>query len=253
MKNADSFSGDTLVSTEFGLKPIFEIKIGEKVWAYDAETGAQSLQEVTHLIRGEGAKELVDISLVNGDLITATVDHPFYDASLKKWKNAGQVVGGDIFLTLKGLPEVVYEVKPYLIKTTVYNLTVNNFHTYYVGNNGVLTHNSNACTLPLTSSISMGNKFKDHYARHKGLLSTITGKSYGKVKVSGQEFLDDIRQLVGTGRLKFKGRGTLGKGQPEVNIYSGEGVTFVLKDSNEWVTLLKSGEGLDKAIMMVTK
>ncbi len=59
----NSFDGQTLVATKQGLIPIEDIKIGDRVWAYNEANQTKSLQEVTHLIRGEGNKTLTDITL----------------------------------------------------------------------------------------------------------------------------------------------------------------------------------------------
>ena len=140
-KPGNSFDGDTLVATENGLRPISEIKIGEKVWAFNEETGEKSLQEVVHLILGEGAKELVDITLENGEMVTATAEHPFYVN--KEWVNAGDLVGGNVLLSLGGEVVGIKSVRSYRQEQDVYNLTVANDHTYYVGSDEVLSHNAN--------------------------------------------------------------------------------------------------------------
>ena len=90
-KCRNSFTGDTLVQTEFGLLPISEIKIGDKVWAYDDVTGENSLQEVIHLIEGEGTKDLVDIELFSGELISTTSDHTFFLPNSFNWVEAGDL------------------------------------------------------------------------------------------------------------------------------------------------------------------
>ena len=40
------FTGDTLVSTEDGSRRIDEIEVGDKIWAYNTETGEKELKEV---------------------------------------------------------------------------------------------------------------------------------------------------------------------------------------------------------------
>ena len=122
--------------------------------------------------------------------------------------------------------------------------------TYYVGNSSVLSHNANVCNIPV-GAVTSGKSFKDHFTRKKGLLSSITGKNYKKFKTHGQEFLDDVQKIINDGKVSYVGQGTLKKGQDAVHIYRGEGVTLVLKNSNEFVTMLKSGEGMDLAIKMM--
>jgi len=139
-KGCNSFDGDTLVATENGLRPIKEIEIGDKVWAFNEETGEKSLQEVVHLIFGEGTKELVDITLENGELLTATTEHPFYVNN--EWVNAGDLTNSSDLLSFGGENIAIEFIKSYTQEQEVYNLTVANDHTYYVGKNAILSHNA---------------------------------------------------------------------------------------------------------------
>jgi len=146
-KACNSFDGNTLVATEFGLVAIKDIKIGDKVWAYNEETGEKSLQEVVHLIEGEGTKELVDIKLTSGEVITATAGHPFYIPDIKDWLTAGELIAEQDLLGLDGNPFGIEAVDRYSQVAKVYNLTVDNDHTYYVGKGGVLSHNAGECDI----------------------------------------------------------------------------------------------------------
>ena len=147
----NSFTSDTLVETENGLRPINEIKIGDKVWAYDEETSEKSLQEVTHLIIGEGLKNLVDITFENGELLTSTDEHPFYVDG--RWVNAGDLEISDILMGLNSSSNSLSQIKFYDREQKVYNLTVANDHTYFVGKSRILTHNQNLCNLTGSSSV----------------------------------------------------------------------------------------------------
>lgn len=142
-KTCNSFDGETLVATEFGLTPISQIKIGDSIWAYNEQTDEKSLQEVVHLITGEGYKKLVDIELASGEVIVATVEHPFYLPETKEWIDAGDLTEEHTLLDLLNNPLGVISVTVYFKQAKVYNLTVANDHTYYVGQSGVLSHNTN--------------------------------------------------------------------------------------------------------------
>ncbi|TVZ38034.1 intein/intein [Alteromonadaceae bacterium 2753L.S.0a.02] len=142
-KGCNSFDGDTLVATSVGLVPIRDIRIGDLVWAYDEESGQKSLQEVIHLIVGEGEKSLVDITLLDGEVIRATAEHPFFDPVFTEWFYAADLSGGATLLNLDGNHVSVDSVSPLEASVKVFNLTVNNDHTFYVGEAGVLSHNAN--------------------------------------------------------------------------------------------------------------
>ncbi|MCU7841781.1 MAG: hypothetical protein KZQ94_20695, partial [Candidatus Thiodiazotropha sp. (ex Troendleina suluensis)] len=164
----NSFEGETLVSTETGLVPITNIKIGDKVWAFNEETGEKSLQEVVHLIQGEGDKTIVDITIETGEVIQATSGHPFYvKQEAWDWIDAGQLNAGDILRDAKGGVVTVESIKEALINTSVYNLTVDEVHTFYVGKEEVLSHNAQkVCNL---NGLLIGAK-KPHFkpnVKHK--------------------------------------------------------------------------------------
>jgi hypothetical protein len=150
--NFNSFEGDTLVSTESGLVEIKDIKIGDKIWAYDEETRKNSLQEVVHIITGSGNNVLVDISLDSGDTITATDEHPFYILTRGAWVDAVDLEVGEVLKDLFGNAVVITKIRIYRQETTVYNLTVNEHHTFYVGDDSVLSHNQNACLKALEAA-----------------------------------------------------------------------------------------------------
>lgn len=134
------FTGDTLVWTENGAVPIADIKVGDEVCAYDAETGEAILAKVTDISVSE-TDELVHLT-INGELIRTTAGHPFYTTS-GEWKAAGDLTVGDRVVTMTGEATLeVTEVEKLSRTVTVYNLTVEGEHNYYVAENGVLVHNS---------------------------------------------------------------------------------------------------------------
>ncbi|MBF7073946.1 hypothetical protein ISG33_11100 [Glaciecola sp. MH2013] len=144
-KACNSFTGDTLVSTEFGLKAIKDIKIGDKVWAYNDQTGEKSLQPVIHLISSEGEKEIVDITLLSGDVIQATGNHPFYVNTQVNWDwlDANAISADmDLFDINKQNVDAT-RISSHIEELSVFNLTVANDHTYFVSDAEVLTHNAN--------------------------------------------------------------------------------------------------------------
>ncbi|MEG7370940.1 hypothetical protein V6E14_24300, partial [Serratia marcescens] len=112
-----------------------------------------------------------------------------------------------------------------------------------------------ALSLGLTScSIQPGKNFKDHFIRHKGILEGYLGKKYPKWKVDeGAEFLRDVEKLRDSGKLVHVGQGTIKKGQPVMEIYRGEGMTYISKKLSdgreEFVTLIESGKGMDLGIV----
>ena len=133
------FTGDTLVWTANGTVPIADIKVGDEVYAYDAETGETILAKVTDISVSE-TDELIHLT-IDGELIRTTASHPFYTTS-GEWKAAGDLMVGDRVVTMTGEATVeATEVEKLSEAVTVYNLTVEGEHNYYVAENGVLVHN----------------------------------------------------------------------------------------------------------------
>jgi len=141
----NSFTANTMVFTEDGLRPISDIKIGDKVWAYGETSGENRLQAVIHLIQGDGEKNLVDITLENWEVISATAGHPMYSQTIGGWIDASKLTLDDQLLGLAGSPVGITDIQKYLIEAKVFNLTVANFSTYYVGVDKVLVHNTGVC------------------------------------------------------------------------------------------------------------
>ncbi len=130
----------TLVHTENGLKPISEIKIGDKVLSYDERTENTSYQPVMDIIQGEKQYQIVKLTLNSGESIETTPEHSFYIKG-KGWNPASSLKVGQILQLHNGTTVVVKEIDTSVQLGKVYNLTVANTHNYYVGQDGVLVHN----------------------------------------------------------------------------------------------------------------
>ena len=83
---------------------------------------------------------------INKELITTTYDHPFYVKG-KGFLNAGERKAGEKVVDSEGGTCVIVIETIYLEimenPETVYNFQVEDYHTYHVGNIGVLVHNKN--------------------------------------------------------------------------------------------------------------
>ena len=131
-----------MVRTENGLKPISEIKVGDKVLSYDERTETTSYQPVMAVIQGEQRYQIIKITLDSGESIEATAEHPFYIKG-KGWNPASSLKVGQALQLHNGTTVVVKEVDTSVRLERVYNLTVANTHNYFVGGDGVLVHNAN--------------------------------------------------------------------------------------------------------------
>lgn len=70
------FTGDTLVSTESGLRPIEDIQAGDYVWSENTETGEKELKKVLAVSVTE-TDMLVHVTTETGTVINTTENHPF--------------------------------------------------------------------------------------------------------------------------------------------------------------------------------
>ncbi len=151
---ADAHTGQS------ALKPIGDIKPGDRVLAFaewkDKGTGAKtdarlSYERVEHTIVSEHQQRLVHITLESGETLTATDGHPFRTAN--GWRDAIMLKkGGQLLLKGDGEPPkvgaaqtshtaTITDVSTETRSVKVFNLEVENAHTYFVGKDGVGVHN----------------------------------------------------------------------------------------------------------------
>ncbi|MGW2151223.1 polymorphic toxin-type HINT domain-containing protein [Nonomuraea bangladeshensis] len=144
-------AGTRVLMANGGTKPIEDVKIGDKVVAADPETGRTESRPVTALIEGKGVKHLVKITVDVGtagstaaaDLV-ATDNHPFWVPELQRWVAAAQLQPGVWLRTSAGTHVQIARVQSWIAVHRVYNLTVDDLHTYHVvaGDQAILVHNA---------------------------------------------------------------------------------------------------------------
>ena len=155
------FVAGTLVTTEDGQEPIEEIEVGDKVLSEDETTGEVAVKTVTETYVNE-TDELIHIG-VNGETISATPSHPFYVDKLG-WTLARSLRAGDVLVLSNGELVTVEWVQHEILESPikVYNFEVEDFHTYFVGECGVLVHNE--CTVP-----ELSDNWKDNITSDSGV------------------------------------------------------------------------------------
>lgn len=88
------------------------------------------------------ADNLVDVSVAGSSSpIRSTPNHPFYSLSAGEWKGASDLRPGERLLTRSGETEV-RGVTSGSYALSVFNLSVEGDHCYWIGNEKVLVHNS---------------------------------------------------------------------------------------------------------------
>ena len=201
------FVAGTLVITEDGQKPIEEIEVGDKVLSEDETTGEVAVKTVTETYVNE-TDELIHIG-VNGETISATPTHPFYVDKLG-WTLARSLRAGDVLVLSNGELVTVEWVQHEILESPikVYNFEVEDFHTYFVGEQSVFVHNGCGDDLAKPGEdLYVGTYSKSKYANKKsGLNSThtphhavqdaISPTSHGKgITINLRK---DLHELTGT-------------------------------------------------------
>ena len=132
------FTAGTGVSTRMGRKPIEQIQVGDSVWAYNERTRQTALRPVTHLFRYERDTVYV-LHTATGEALRTTSDHPFYVRG--QWVRVKRLRVGDSLVSQSGQRHVLRRIDRQPEHVTVYNFTVDELHTYFVGQNAILVHN----------------------------------------------------------------------------------------------------------------
>ncbi len=181
-KPGQCFVAGTLVMAVEGYKKIEEIELGDKVWSWCEETGEKIINKVTHLFKNQ-THDLVHLSIA-GEEITTTLGHPFYVVDYG-WKKASELVEKDKVVLYN---DTIVEIETIIIEHTeelvdVYNFEVENAHTYYVTDKGVLVHND--CISDELTKIA--NKYDDFKCvecadEMKGFLNT-KGVEYQQIEI----------------------------------------------------------------------
>ena len=133
------FVEGTQVLTESGLKNIEDIEIGEKVYAINIDTNKRELKEVTNVVESS-SKEIYELT-IGQEIIRATPKHKFYIVD-KGWIMACELEEGDLIVAKNNNMRIdKIKLKNYSEPIKVYNLTVNDFHTYLITKYELLVHN----------------------------------------------------------------------------------------------------------------
>jgi hypothetical protein len=146
----NSFAPDTKVLTADGKsKPIKDLKVGDDVKTGDPTTGKSSGSHKITATMINHDSNLLNVVITTADgrrnVLHTTTEHPFWDDTAHAWVDAAALTPGHMLVTatnqtvaISGLFRLPSPAKD------MYNLTVQDLHTYYVlaGGTPVLVHNS---------------------------------------------------------------------------------------------------------------
>ena len=187
-----SFHGSTLVKTADGYKAIARIRVGDRVFAKDEASGETGYKPVTAQY-GNPYQETVYIEVSDGlgkiQTLVSNRIHPFYSDG--KWIKVEDLKAGSRLFAENGAEQTVQSVTVKQEPLQAYNLTVADWHTYFVKGDkaeteGVWVHNE--------CPYGKGNqRYKD---------ASYHGKNDNSVKsrapTNGQAALDNSVQVKST-------------------------------------------------------
>ncbi len=182
------FSAGTRVMTESGYKSIEEIKVGDLVYTFNEETKEIEVKPVTNTFKFE--RDHIYKIYFEDVLIEATEDHPFYVDG--KWVKVSDLEVGDLLTLSNGKTLPITQIL-YLDEIhEVFNIEVEDNHTYYITELNVLVHNSGLCDMIIRGIRSEAKR--------------VMGKS---------KIMSLIKKLDGD--AKFGYRGSLARGKKHID------------------------------------
>ncbi len=134
------FVGSTQVLMADGLtKRIDAIAIGDHVMARDEKTGLVAVGAVDRVFRHHVAETLL-LKIDGGEVVETTAGHRFA-AQERGFVSAGQLLPGDRLSTHNERDAAVVSTRARSADATVYNLSVDRLHTFFIGGAGLWVHN----------------------------------------------------------------------------------------------------------------
>lgn len=137
----ECFAAGTKVWTATGLVEIERLTTGDLVLAQHPETGELVFKPVLKPTTRPPAP--ICRVTIGSEIFECSGGHPFLGVN-RGWVRARELKAGDEIIVLgKVLPVSAMEKRDDTV--TMYNLVVADFHTYFVGESAVLTHDNTAC------------------------------------------------------------------------------------------------------------
>ena len=137
----ECFAAGTLVWTKTGMQAIDTLKPGDLVLTMDEQTGELSFRPVLNTTL-RAPSPLVNLT-AGGYQLTSTPGHPFWVEG-RGWQMAKELQPGDQILSSTGRPVELVSVEDSGTEQEAYNLIVEGNNNYFVGPQGLLSHDNSA-------------------------------------------------------------------------------------------------------------
>ncbi|HYX37136.1 MAG TPA: polymorphic toxin-type HINT domain-containing protein, partial [Oligoflexus sp.] len=141
------FAPGTLVMTPDGLKPIESLQAGDLVMAQDVATGKLAAKAIAQTFHYE-LRPYYELTFADDqgqiETITVTDDHPIFikDAG---WVRSKDLKAGQELVQSNGKNARIISFAFTGRFGKTFNFEVQDFHTYFVANHGILVHNNTPC------------------------------------------------------------------------------------------------------------
>ena len=176
MNSSFCFVTGTVVLTTLGKKAIETIKVGDTIPCVDNITGEAAEKKVISTSLNK-VDRLIELD-IDGEIIRCTEAHPF-QVKGKGWVNASDLAPNDVVYSKDWNTAAVNSVSLLELDEPmeVFNFEVGDCHTYFVGSNYILVHN----TCPKKDYYRGGNDFSAKPSEVKmnnnGMVKTTHGVS----------------------------------------------------------------------------
>ena len=185
-RSCGCFVAGTPVAITAGTMPIEQVTVGMMVLARDEATGKTELKPVTQVFRYEG-REIYGVVLLDdkgkASRLEVTDDHPFKVPG-QGWVISRDLRPGMLLESLRHVGLKVIHIEDLGRTQPTFNFEVDESHTFFVGEAGVLVHNSGACNLGAAASLAemkgMGAAEREAALTNAGFARTRVSNSAAK-------------------------------------------------------------------------
>jgi len=191
-----SFAAGTLVVMDGGTRqPIEQVHAGDWVESLDTHTGQQVRSKVGVVLHNRD-EDLADVTVEGPDgrpyLFYTTQHHPFWNQATHGWTDAVDLHAGDRLRTDDDALVTVESVTSRFAPADMYDLVVEQTHTFFVaaGNDGVLVHNVGECPITGLPHGAMGEAATRLRLVKVGYVRIITQVRF--VNSAGKVFIADF-------------------------------------------------------------
>lgn len=163
-KRGCSFSGDTVVTTVGGPVAIEDIQAGDLALAYHEALGTSGYYTVTTAV--VHLDPVVVVLTLDDEQIETTPEHPFFTLT-NEWITAGDLKVGNRIRRADGSYGMVQSLNWIQQLQLMYDLTVADAHTFYVGQARWLVHN---CGGLIAGTKGLEHSFSEHAHQWWGIV-----------------------------------------------------------------------------------